>query len=176
MSDLVNVMFERWSSVLPWLLFLVALIGAIQKAYSAERDRRALMQVELQRHKLELEVHALQNNPKLISERRTIYDQVRDIVNTIVASGNASNQQIHDLHACQHDAMFRYPNEITEKLESLMAMTVDLHRLNKLTEGGRDKRAPEEWKKIVDRESQAFSGVSTFLQEMPNLFRPYISL
>ncbi len=80
-------MKQTWALLTSWAVTVVAVTQAVRATYAAEHDRQALKQVELKREKLALEVEHLQNRPKIVKERREIYDRLRGTLGEITRDG-----------------------------------------------------------------------------------------
>jgi len=158
------------------LAFIGTLAALIQKTFSAERDRQALKNVELERQKLELEVKKLRNEPSVVADRRAIYERLRNIVAEITRDAAATRQHIFDLHEVRHDAEFRFPPDIVNSIRDFLHAVVGLHVSGAVLAAGPGRAGTEDWGKHVQDNHDALTQIATFEQDMVAIFRPHLSL
>jgi hypothetical protein len=113
----LNWFQQSWALIVSWAATLAAIIVAIRAIYAAERDRKALEQVDLEREKLTLEVKRLRNSPELVADRRAVYERLRKVLAEIIGPGAVTLDQVSALHEISHDTEFRYPRRSCKACE-----------------------------------------------------------
>src|SRR6266699_1702217 len=157
---------ESWG----YLLLIVGLIATgfklLQTTYAAERDRLALKNAELEREKLALEVGRLRNDPKVVEDRRAIYERLRVIMAEITRDGAATRTQINDLHGVWHDAEFRFPPDVIASIKGFIDADVGLHVTGIVIKDGPGRCTPEDWSKYVQNNHDASMAILAFDEKM----------
>ena len=164
-----------WALVGVILALIGTLVALIQKTLSAERDRQALKNVGLERQKLVLEVEQLKNRPEVVKDRREIYDRLRRTVREITRDGKVSIEQVSALHDVRHDAEYRFPADIVERILTLIHAVVNFDVTNRVLEYSTVLTA-EGRKKQVDINHEAATAILKFETEMVDIFRPHLKL
>jgi hypothetical protein len=163
-----------------YLVLIGGLIAAgfrvVQTTLAAERDRRALKNSQLESDKLALEVGRLRNDPKVVEDRRAIYERLRLIVGEITRDGAVTNQSIYDLHEVRHDAEFRFPPDVVNSIKDVLHAAVGLHVTGSVLKPGPGRWSTEEWQKHVQDDHDALMAIAAFEQEMVDIFRSHLSL
>ncbi len=162
--------------LIPWLLFMAALIAAIRNLIAAERGRRDLQQVSLEKEKLELEVARLRRDPELIADRRAIYERLRAVMFGIIGPADVTRDQIGELHDIRHASLFRFPKEVPREIEELISAAITIHVNKEVMEHQRNRVPDAEWKELVDKETSALKTISSYLESMAERFMPLLSL
>jgi len=159
-------------------LFLAAGIAAMRNIYAAQRDRKLLERTEIEKEKLELEVESLRNSPEVVKDRRDIYESLRAVLGEMIASGNATNEQIARIHQIRHDATFRYPGDIVTAIDKLLRNAVDLHmtRMMMKSPGATTSSNDEEWRALVQQDHDAWDAIGSYVEAMTETFKPHLSL
>ncbi len=167
---------ESWGYLVSWGATLAAVLYAVRVVYAAERDRRALKQVDLEREKLSLEVARLHKDPTIVADRRAIYDRLRGIVAAITKDADVSVSQIAVLHEIRHDAEYRFPGMIVASIRALIDAVVALHVSGTVLKEGPARLSSEDWQKHVTGNDAALREITEFEQGLVDMFRPYLSL
>jgi hypothetical protein len=175
LEQLLQWVERSWPYLVPWLLFVAALVAALRNAYAAERDRQALKQITLEREKLSLEIHRLRNSPEVVADRCAIYERLRRLISEILRDVNVTREHIAELHASRHDCEFRFPDEITQGIQALIENAVQLHVTREIMGGNGRSLSEEKWRSVCDREHRNLEAIISYEKTIVDTFRPHLS-
>jgi hypothetical protein len=167
---------ESWGYLTLFILLIGALFKAIQATLAAERDRQALKNANLERQKLELEVRALRNTPEAMRDRRKLYDDLRQVIQSVIATSNAEHDQIRRLQELKHDCEYRFPPDIVSAIQQLIETCGHLWMTGERLARGADATTYKLWEETVHQNSNYLRQVVEFEASMVDLFRPHLSI
>jgi hypothetical protein len=167
---------QSWGYLVAGGAVVASVITVIATTLAAERDRQALKSTKLEYEKLELEVARLRNSPEAVSDRRAIYNRLRQIVGELTGEAKVLPTHIPGLHEIWHDASFRFPEPVLTAIRDLIAVVAKFHVAGRILERGPGRMSDSEWAAAVDEDHQALNGIVAFERSMIALFQPYLSL